>query len=338
MDTQKTIPQIIESQIKKYGGKTLIQHKDGWSWKQITWLDFEKKIKDAVSFLMDLGFAPGDAALMVSGNRIESLYAEFAIYLLGGILVPMPEDETQDVIVQVVADSKSRFIFVGNEPALDKIQSIADEIPSLEKIITFPDANIGENEKIIAFKALLKFGSIKRKGLTDELIRAANGVLPTSVAAIFYNLNSDGRIEKKEIIHYDLIQSIHAASERLSFITEEDQSFSYLPSFGLFERFANYLGIYKGIRIALSETREEFLEDILEVKPTVLFETKSGLEDICSKIVSNLGRNSPTLKPKSALGGRIKYIITDSPPGGEIKNLFSKEGVSLIEVPELIRL
>jgi hypothetical protein len=126
------------------------------------------------------------------------------------------------------------------------------------------------------------------------------------------------------------------ASEKLSFIGEEDQAFSYLPSVSSFERFVNYLGICMGIRIAVAETREDFFNDILEVKPTVLFETKSGIENIYSKIL--LEKGPPNQKLKSALGGRIKYILVDSMPRGEIKNLFSKAGMSLIEVPELIRL
>ncbi len=91
-----------------------------------------------------------------------------------------------------------------------------------------------------------------------------------------------------------------------------------------------------GIRIAVAKTREDFFEDILEVKPTVLFETKSGLENIYSRI--SLEKGSPNQKLRTALGGRIKYVLIDSMPGGEIKNLFSKSGISLIEVPEIASL
>jgi len=329
---------MITSRIKKYGGKLLFQHKDGWSWKQITWLDCEKSIKDIASFLMSLGFASGNTALIVSRNRTESLYAEFAIYLLGGVSIPIAENEAQDKIARVARDSKSRFIFVGGESTLIKIRSIKDEIPSLVKIVSFSDTNFGEDEKVIRFKGLLRFGSMKRKGLEDELVKTAKSVLSDSPATILYSFDSDGRIDRKEVTHRDLVEAIRVASERLLLVNEEDQAFSHLPSVSSFERFVNYLGIYMGIRIAVAETREDFFKDILEVKPTVLFETKSGLEDMCSKIISNLRKSTPTLKLKSALGGRVKYIITDSPPRGEIKNLFSKAGMSLIEVPELARL
>jgi long-chain acyl-CoA synthetase len=338
MDIQKTIPGMITSRIKKYGGKLLFQHKDGWSWKQITWLDCEKSIKDIASFLMSLGFASGNTALIVSGNRTESLYAEFAIYLLGGVSIPIAENEAQDKIVQIARDSKSRVIFVGGESTLIKIRNIKDEIPSLVKIVSFSDTNIGEDEKVIPFKGLLRFGSMKRKGLEDELVKTAKSVLPDSPATILYSFDLDGRIDRKELTHRNLVEAMRVASERLLLVNEEDQAFSHLPSVSSFERLVNYLGIYMGIRIAVAETREDFFKDILEVKPTALFETKSGLENICSTILSNSEKGSPSQKLRSALGGRVKYIITDSPPKGEIKNLFPKAGMSLIEVPELARL
>ncbi len=336
MNTQKTIPQMVSTRIKKYGGKLLFQHKDGWSWKQITWLDFEKSIKDIASFLMSLGFAPGSTALVVSGNRMESLYAEFAIYLLGGISIPIAENESQDAIVRAARDSRSRFVFVGGRSTLNKLRNVKGEIPSLVKVVSFSDTNIREDEGVIPFNGLLKFGSIKRKGLEDELAKASRSVLPEATVTIFYNFNSDKKIDRKEVTHRDLVEAICVASERLSFINGEDQAFSYLPSVDSFERFVNYLGIYMGIRIAVAKTREDFFEDILEVKPTVLFETKSGLENIYSRI--SLEKGSPNQKLRTALGGRIKYVLIDSMPRGEVKNLFSKSDISLIEISEIASL
>ncbi|MGH7909105.1 MAG: AMP-binding protein [Thermodesulfobacteriota bacterium] len=338
MNDEKTIPEIITNRIKRYGGKILLQHKVGWSWKQITWLDFEKTIKDIACFLMSLGFAPGTAAIIVSGSRTESLFVEFAIYLLGGITIPIDDNDDLEKIIRIARDSKSRFMFVAKESTLKELSNNIHEVPSLHKIVTFTDMSIGEDERVIPFKGLLKFGSMKRKMLEDELARKAEGVLPGSTAAVFYNFYSDLKKERKEITHEDLIKALKAGSEKLLFITEEDQALSHLPYVSPYERFVNYLGIYMGNRISIAETTEDFFDDILEVKPTVLFETKRGLENIWSKALSNLGKVSPTQKLKSALGGRVKYILTDSLPRGEIKNLFLKSGVSLIEVPELVRL
>jgi long-subunit acyl-CoA synthetase (AMP-forming) len=179
---------------------------------------------------------------------------------------------------------------------------------------------------------------MKRRMLEDELIRKAKDVLPGSTAAVFYNYNSDLKYERKEITHEDLVNALKVASEKLSFITGEDQAFSYLPSDSPYERFVNYLGIYMGSRISIAETRDNFFEDIMEVKPTVIFETKKGLENICSKILSNLEKGPPSQRLRNALGGRVKHILVDSLPRREIINLLSGSDISLTEMPELAEL
>jgi hypothetical protein len=176
---------------------------------------------------------------------------------------------------------------------------------------------------------------MKRKMLEDELIRKAKDISPEETAAIFYSFKSDEGIQRKEIKHEDLIGALRDSSGKLSFITEEDQTFSHLSYVSPYERFINYLGVYMGNRISIAESRDNFFEDILEVKPTVLFETQKGIENLCSKALSNPGRGPLSKKLRSSLGGRIKHILMDSMPRAEIKNLLSSSGISLTEVPEL---
>jgi len=335
MGIEKNIPELIANRVKKYSGKLLFQRREGWSWKQVTWLDFEGEVKSIASFLMDLGFGTGDTALVISSNRMESLSTEIAIYLLGGVTIPIAEDEALEDIICVARDFRIKFIFAGEESTLDRILSISREVLGLERIFVFSDVGISKGESIIPFKGILKFGSLKRKQLEGEVVKTSKGVLPDAIATIFQSSNSDGRIVKKEITQMDLIQALRSASERLSFIGEEDQSFSCLPSASPFEKLINHLGLYMGTRIVMAKNRGDFFSDILEVKPTVLFETKKGLENICSRILSKSAMASPSERLKSNLGGRIKYVLTDSLPGEEIKNLFSRSGVSLIEVHEL---
>ncbi|MBI2487152.1 MAG: AMP-binding protein [Deltaproteobacteria bacterium] len=265
MNSEKTIPELIANRIRKHNSKILFQRRDGWSWKQITWLDFEREVKSIASFLMDLGFGLGDSALVLSSNRMESISTEIAICLIGGITIPIVENETIENVVRIAKEFKIKFIFAGEESTLSGIQNIYQELPALDRIVVFSDVNIGKDEKIIPFKGVLKFGLLKRKQLEDELVKTSKSVLPDSLATIFYSSNSHGNTEKKEITQGDLIEVLHSASERLSFIGEEDQSFSYLPSASPFEKLINHFGIYLGTRIVMAETREDFFEDILEV-------------------------------------------------------------------------
>ena len=46
---------FIADRVRENGNKMIFQVKDGWSWKQITWLDFDKDIKSIAAFLLGLG-------------------------------------------------------------------------------------------------------------------------------------------------------------------------------------------------------------------------------------------------------------------------------------------
>ncbi len=331
MADEKTVPELIANKIKKYNSKLLFQRRDGWSWKQITWLDFERDVKSVASFLIDLGFRPGDASLVVSSNRIESISTEIAVWSIGGVTIPLPEDETLENIVEIANQFKVKFIFAGKESTLDEIQEIYRELRCLERIVCFADVNgTVKIDKIIPFRAVLKLGSIKRRQLEDELSKISRNVSPDCLATIFNSFSSNGNQNSDEVTQGGLIQLLRSTSDKLSFIGEEDQSFSYLHSASPFDKLINHIGIFNGTQIVIAETQEDFYVDILEVMPTVLFETRIGLESICSRILSE--------KLKSDLGSRIKYVVTDSSPGEGIKSLFLKSGVSLIEVPELNRL
>jgi len=82
-------------------------------------------------------------------------------------------------------------MFVAKESTLKEISNKIHEALSLNKIVTFTDTGIGEDERVIPFKGLLKFGSRKRKALEDELVRRANCILPGSTATSFYSFKSD---------------------------------------------------------------------------------------------------------------------------------------------------
>jgi long-chain acyl-CoA synthetase len=329
-----TIPKLIENRISKYSGKLLLQRRDGWSWKQITWLDFYSDIKSIACFLLDLDFNYGDAVLIISGNRIETLLTEFAVYHLGGVIIPIVRDGAAERIPEIAKDYDIRFIFVEDAIGSSSVFDLSERMSNLKRIVVFSGADGGNDGRVIQFKRLIGFGMLKRKQLEDDLKKIARNLLSKSVACVFYNSGSRGAAGKREITHQNIIESLKSASEKLFNLNEEEQTYSYLPSVGPYEKIINYLAIYIGFRMVFAETREDFLENIVEVKPTVIYETQSGLEEILS---AHFGKNrigDPRIL-KNELGGRANHIITDSFPRDDIRELIRAAGINLIALPEI---
>ncbi len=327
---EKTIPELIENRTKKYGGKILFQHKDGWSWKQVTWLDFENEVKSIASFLIGTGFSCGDSAVILSPNKLESLLTDIAIHLIGGISISFSPKENPELINRALKDTCFKFVFAEDKDTLTSFRKLLDG-KRPENIVLFSDSNSQNLGEAISYKTLIRLGMIKKKQIGDNLTCISKSVSPEHVATVLFKSSPEGKLIKAQLTHENLINTLTAVSERLNFICEEDQSFSYLPSTKVFEKLINYLAIFLGIRISMAESRNSFFEDILEVKPTIVFETKTGIEQILAKTPEE-----PSKKElKNLLGGRIKYIVTDSLPDTQITNLLIKSNLTVKDVPEL---
>jgi len=328
--SESTIPELVASKVREHGTRLLFQRRDGWSWKQITWLDFDREVKNIASFLMDIGFKPGDNALIASSNNLDSIATEIAVYHLGGVVVPLPREVALYNIIEAANSSKSIVIFLEDESILDELQERENQISDAERIVFFSDVRL-KHQRIINFKLVQKSGLMKRKKLHDELTTVSESITPENMALIFSG--SDGK--SKKITQGEILRVLSEATNKFSQIGIEDQSFSYMTSASPFSKLINYLTLFMGTRAAVAESRKDFYYDILEVMPTILYETCDGLEAIYDKSMSSLNGTSSEKKLRSDLGARIKYVFTDSKPKKEVQALLLRAGVSLLEVPEL---
>lgn len=331
--SENTIPELMEKRIKDQGTRLLFQRRDGWSWKQITWLDFDREVKNIASFLMDLGFGKGDRALLVSANTLEAISTELAVYHLGGTVVPLSRGTGAARIKEASRELDVKFIFIEDPGLLDDTGAILEELPGVLRAAFFVDVKT-KNEKVLSFRSILKFGLMKRKKLQDELKKVSDDVTADNPAAIFLD-SQESAIKTTEFTQGDILSALKLISSETNGIGDEDQSFSYISSASPYSKIINYLTLYKGTRAATAESREDFYQDIAEVMPTMLFETSEGLEGIYKKSTASLDGLAPEKKLKKDLGGRVNYIFTDSLPASDIEGLYRRAGATFSVVPKL---
>ena len=324
---------LFESKIKDNKSKLLFQKRDGWSWKQITWLDFETEVRSIASFLMDFGFEKGDRVLVISSNSLECLNVELAVYLLGGCIVPLSTGfETED-LEYILKKEKIKYAFLENEEVLAKTDKKLTSKRTIKKIFVLSDYKSKIEDKVVNYKSLVKFGFMKAKKLKDELKEFTWEVEPSSDAVSFYDFNGE-KPKNKVLTQEVFIELLQHAYKKMRFVTADDQSFAYLTSSNSFSKLVNFYSIFIGSIGAIAENKKDFFSDVLEVMPTVMFLTKEGME----RSVEHLSKTNGTHQLKKSFGGRLKYVITDSEPAHNVKNAFIGSGISVIELPELAAL
>ena len=324
---------LFENKIKDNKSKLLFQKRDGWSWKQITWLDFETEVRSIASFLLDFGFNKGDRVLVIASNSLKCLNVELAIYLLGGCTIPLSNDFDIKNLEHILNEEEIKYVFLENEEILDKTGKRLESNSSIKKLFVLSDYKSNIEDKIINYRSLVKFGFLKAKKLKDELKEFTAGVPSDMPAISFYDFNGEGA--RNKILTQELfLELLQHAYKKMRFVTSADQSFAYLTSSNSFSKLANFFTIFIGSIGAIAQNKKDFFSDVLEVMPTVMFLTKEGME----KSVEYLSNKNGTLTLKKSFGGRLKYVITDLEPGYSVKNAFIGSGISVIELTELATL
>lgn len=330
--TDKIFHKILDKRIHEHKSRLLFQKRDGWSWKQITWLDYDSEVRSIASYLLDLGFSKGDHVLIVAPNGLECTFVESAVLLLGGICIPVSEDEQEKNIKYILNDNDIRFVFASNEHIAGRISNSLESTNGIDKIFTFSDTKFDAESQVVSYKNVVKFGFLKRKKLNDTINELSEDLSPLDNAFKIYSFRDSPL--SRTITHEMLIKLMDLANKKLRFITSEDQSFSLLSNSDSFSRLVSFLPLYIGNRGAMAAYEQEFYKDVKEIMPTIMFLSSDTLHRVYEGYENH---NNDAKSLKDIFGGRVRYVFTDYLPVLSVKSRFIDSGISIIELNELAR-
>ncbi|MCY4043413.1 MAG: hypothetical protein OXF45_06395 [Candidatus Dadabacteria bacterium] len=290
-----TFPAAIKQQVSERGSALLIQRRDGMSWKQITWKDFETDAESMAAFLASGGFCAGDPAFFSPGGAYPRLVAETAVLMLGGVSVS------------------------GAPPAGAKAAFVKDreaaEAAGADTAVYFSGAAAPDG-KTAGFEAAVKFGFMRRKKTRDQIREAISSVRPEQAA---FDIRDGGGAGVRT--HGEFMAMLSEAAEHAGgALGAESQCYCHLPGADIFSRVAGFLPLFVSARWAAAEGRDEFFADILEVMPTVAL--------VDAETVEMIARGDGGFQ---GFGGRLAHILTGRAP--QTDGFFTRLGVEVRELP-----
>ena len=142
-------------------------------------------------------------------------------------------------------------------------------------------------EKFLNYMNIVKFGFLKRKKLKDTLEEHSKAVSQEATATLFYKFSDNGELKTQKFSQEKIINLLKVIQKKLKFVTEESQTFSYLPAADSFSKFANLLNIQIGNRGAVAANLKDFYDDVREVMPHIVFLTKDNIENVVRQYKNN---------------------------------------------------
>ena len=293
---EDTIPLMFFARANKYGGKCALKSKYGGRYRDISWLEFEGKVKEFAFGLIALGLKPGEKAGLLSENRPEWAYSDLAVLSIGCADVPLYPTDVPNQMEYILSDSGSAIVIVSTTEQIDKILSIRPRLPALRKIIIMdPPAQMAYPD-VITFESVLNLGAEKAAETRMEFETRLNTAGKNDLASIIYTSGTTGPAKGVCLTHENFLSNCRSSIDVLPF-GEEDVCLSFLPLSHVFERMASYyFTLLIGGAIAYVGNADSIRSDFKEIRPTYACAVPRFYEKMYSNITDSVAQGPELMK------------------------------------------
>lgn len=262
--------------------------KVGGKYEPIGYAELLERVEAFAAGLHKMGIAKGDVIGIVSENRLEWVISDMACAGIGAVDVPIFPTLTAKQEEYIFQHCGAQVIIVSNRFQLTKILKIRDQLPTLRHIVVMNDDIESSDPMVRPFAAVAEGG---REHMSADqrrmwFARQCEEIQPSDLLTIIYTSGTTGEPKGVMLTHANLVANIKGASEAIS-ITPRDVILSYLPLCHSYERAAGYYTVFAcGATIAFADSIETVVENLKEVRPTVMTSVPRLFERIRNRILA----------------------------------------------------
>lgn len=289
-----TIPEMFLNTCDKYGDDRIaVYYKNEGQYTGLSYDELKTQATCLSLAMLDLGLQPKDRIGIIGENRLEWLITDFAIGLLGGIIVPVFATLSSKQEEYIYSDCEVSAIFVTNNFQLQKVLEFKDNLPSLRHIIVMDEEFKSSDLSVKSFDCLIERGqSLMSETERNKFIREhINKVSIDDLSALIYTSGTTGNPKGVMLTHANLSTNMLDSCERVKF-NEQDLFLSYLPWCHSYERMVIYSSFYSGSQFAIAESIESVALNINEIKPTLVTTVPRLLEIVKKRISQSMEKES----------------------------------------------
>ena len=257
-----TLAEVFRRGVEAFPRPDRYLRKAGGAWTPTPTAELDRQVKACAAGLAALGLKPGDRAALLSYNRFEWVVADWACQLLGVADVPIYSTLPADQVDYILKDADVRMVFVENAEQAEKVKAAG--IPA----VAFDPAPGCES-----------FDDFLRRGGEPP----AHAPSPDDLATLIYTSGTTGVPKGVMLTHRNLVSNFASCCNLLS-IGPEDLLLSFLPLSHSFERILDYAAFHRGASIAHAEHIDKVVQNLQEVRPTVMGAVPRFYEKVYARI------------------------------------------------------
>ena len=272
-----------------YQDKTLFGFKDGKNWKTISWNKSKELVENIALGLHEIGVKKNDKISLIAENSYKWCVIDLSIMSLGAITVPGYTTSNEEEIFYLLSHSDSSIVFVSSKllPIILKILPKLKKIKFVICVDNTPKDNLKKNAKFLNFNELLEIGY--KSSLHDKFLETfVSKLKKDDVVSLIYTSGTSSTPKGVMLTNSSIISNILGAYELVKDINIKEHRFlSIIPLSHAYEHTAGFLlPVYLGAEIYFNDNRDQIVNDLQNVQPTLMVAVPR-LYDLLFKKINN---------------------------------------------------
>ncbi|TWP50920.1 long-chain fatty acid--CoA ligase [Lentzea tibetensis] len=321
-----SIPDLLRARVGQTPDAEAMRYRAGDGWARLTWAELQERVRRQAFGLVELGLRPGDRVALMGGTTIDWIITDLAVLAAGGATTTIYPNSTAGECAHIISDSGSAIAVVDTDA-----QAAMLDVPHVLRFGQVPEAD----------------------GDYDALVDARGA---HDLATLIYTSGTTGTPKGVELTHENWLRTSEAVAS-LGILRPDDLHFLWLPLSHAFGKVLTMAMIAAGVPTAVDGSVERIVDNLGELRPTIVAAAPRIFEKIHGRIVAGArakgavaqkmfewaDRDHPKWthwladrlvysKLRDRVGGRIRYFVSGSAPlSPEIGRFFERAGITILE-------
>ncbi len=266
----------IDRQADRYGKREAYRfcwRKDG-EWLSTSWEEFALQTHVVARALAEYGLKEGEKIAICSPNTPQVLITELGAFRNRAAAIPIYSASSQEQFDFIADNGDARIIFVGDNNQYPLAYHFHKTHPrQLLRIVIFKNTELSlehDDDISICWDDFVRAGINASETIRTEVYHRTKAGTPDDLATLIYTSGTTGEPKGVEITHSNYDAAIEMHLKRLTTVSDQDLSMSFLPMSHILEKAWCYFCLAKGIRIAVNYDPRTIQETIHDVEPNLM--------------------------------------------------------------------